>query len=1058
MRTRSRLRSRIRKIVFWGMLLTLTILGGGLFFAYTYVTEGTMLGAMIEAEIPRYLPGSRLVVGRVKLRPFAGEIDLRHVSLHQNLGGLPFESAKIPWLKLRHDARAMLKGKFVPHEVVVAQPTLRLKRRKDGTWNLQGLLADPWPGPFMETPPIEIQNGTVELSEGDAGLVAILRDVSVKVESAGPKKLQFSGSAKGDVFERMSVKGTIDLSNGRVTVEGDVARLTLSETLRRRIPPEVRSKEKELGITGGEVDLRISQVTYDPAATPKIRYQASGRLRSGLWTCSKLPFPINDLSASVSVRDGLLTIERAEGYNGTTVLRVHRGTISLVEPERAPIDLRIDISDLELDQRLRDWTPREYIGLWDDFSPAGRLSVAIHIVREQEGGPIGFGLGIDCLDVAMVYRYFKYPLDHVHGRISREGDRVTLDLKTLVGGKPLRARGAIDHPDDESRSHVMLDFEGEALPIDKTLFDALPPDIRKVVLEFQPTGTVAGHAHVDRTPRVLETDPPEGIVKIDAVLNLNERCTMKWVGLPYPVTNLTGRLELHPNLWKFENMRGSNGQAILTGLGYVQQVGPAVAGNPPPLKVDLRLNADKLPFDDQLRTALPPAWQKTWATLDPIGSCDVDATIVIAPGQPDRYHLVIDPGAATGVRLKFNPLQRPGAEPVAPIEMRMEDVNGRFVFDNGKVWMSDVGFHFHEAPVKFARGTVKVEDSGQFALDVRDLRVEEFRLDSRLRKMMPSVMAEFARRLDESKPFRVNGNLKLGWSGRPGDPAHCEWDHALVVFNDNTIQAGLPLEHIQGQLEHVWGRSDGANLEVHGALSLASVRLLGQHVTSLESPLDVKDGIAKLGDIRGKLLGGEVTGGFGVSLASTPRYEAELNLGGADLRRYAETIPGRQQFRGLVSGQLSLNGLGNDLRTLQGKGEAHITEGDLGELPGFLALLKVLRLSPATKTAFDSADVAFRIENGKTWVDPIRFIGDAFSLQGRGSLDVQGDLDLRFGVLLGRDRFHLLLVSDALREASGQIFTVRVRGTPSFPKFNIEPLPLATDTLQSIGGRRSRLP
>ena len=59
--------------------------------------------------------------------------------------------------------------------MVVSQPTLRLRRRRDGTWNLDGLLADPWPGPWIETPPITIQNATLELipdeeprSAGDA--------------------------------------------------------------------------------------------------------------------------------------------------------------------------------------------------------------------------------------------------------------------------------------------------------------------------------------------------------------------------------------------------------------------------------------------------------------------------------------------------------------------------------------------------------------------------------------------------------------------------------------------------------------------------------------------------------------------------------------------------------------------------------------------------------------------------------------------------------------------------------------------------------------------------
>jgi hypothetical protein len=434
----------------------------------------------------------------------------------------------------------------------------------------------------------------------------------------------------------------------------------------------------------------------------------------------------------------------------------------------------------------------------------------------------------------------------------------------------------------------------------------------------------------------------------------------------------------------------------------------------------------------------------------------VDATIRVAPGQPDYYHLVIDPGATTGIRPRFQRLPRPGVDPGAMIEMRMEDVHGRFIFNNGTVLMSDVSFQFHDAPVNFARGTVRVWDSGQFALQVYDLRAQDFRLDSRLRAKMPPVMADFARRLDEGKTFRVNGNLNLSWSGKLGEPPRCRWDHALVVFNDNTIQAGLPLEHMQGQLANVWGESDGAGLEVHGALDLSSVSLLGQQVTQLESPLDVKNGVAALSNIRGRLLGGEILGGFQVTLDATPRYLARLELGGADLQSYARSLRGRQRFRGQVSGKLVLSGLGNDLRNLQGQGEAAITQGDLGELPGFLPLLKILKLSPATKTAFDSADVLFRIENGKTLIDRIQFTGDVISVLGGGTLDVQGDLDLRLHVLLGRDRIHLPLVSDALREASGQIFQVRVRGTPAFPKPALEPLPMATDAFSTLSRREQR--
>jgi hypothetical protein len=1043
---RMRVRRRLRKIAFWGSFLALTILAGCLCLVYVYVTDSTTLSALIEAEIPRYLPGSRVVLGRVKNRLYWGEIDLKELSLVQMIDRKPFQAVRIPWLRVRHDARAMLQGKFVLREVMVALPVLRLRHRSDGSWNLQGLLANPWPGPTMQTPPIVIQNGTVELFEPGTNSVAILRDVSVKVESSGPHQLKFEGTAQGDAFDRLQVQGTVDLDTGRVTLSGNVSRLVVSETLRGRLPAELRPKVKEVGLTG-EADVRVGHVIYDPATTPRIHYQAVAQLRSGFWTCPKLPFPINDLSASLAVHDGVLSIERAEGYNGATVVRIPQGTVILNTAEPPPLDLRIDVIDLELDQRLRDWTPPPHNELWDIFRPSGRLSVGLRVIREREGGPLRYGIGIDCRDVALVYKFFKYPLDHVRGQIKWQGQTVSLDLETLVGGKPLRASGTIENPGDDA--HVMLDFTGEALPIDETLFNALPPDICKVVKEFQPSGSVGGHAHVDRTPPVHPEDPPEGIVKFDAELDLNDGCAMKWVGLPYPISNLKGQLELHPDNWVFKNMRGSNGQAVIMGSGKVVQLAPNQ------LKVDLSLKGESLPFDKQLKDALPPAWQKTWATIEPYGSCDVQATIHTALGQPDYYHLVIDPGAIAGIRPRFQRLPRPGIDPGGMVELRMEDVKGRFIFENGIVKMIGVGFQFHDAPVKFTRGTVVVEDSGRFALEVSDLFAQDFRIDSRLRDKMPPVMKDFARRLDEGKTFRVMGNLKLGWEGKPGQPPRCQWDHARVVFIDNTIQAGIPLENVQGELANVSGQSDGLNLEVHGALDLDSVSLLGQQVTRLESPLHIKDGVAALSNIRGHLLGGELNGAFQVTLDSTPRYAASLDLRGADLQSYAKSVPGRQQFRGQVSARLSINGLGSDLRALQGSGEAHITEGNVGELPAFLSLLKVLRLSPATKTAFDSADVAFRIENGKTLLDPIRFTGDVISFQGRGTLDVQGDLDLRLRVLMGRDRFHLLLVSDALREASGQFFMVRVRGTPAFPKPTLEPLPLATDAFSTFGTRRA---
>jgi AsmA-like C-terminal region len=300
-------------------------------------------------------------------------------------------------------------------------------------------------------------------------------------------------------------------------------------------------------------------------------------------------------------------------------------------------------------------------------------------------------------------------------------------------------------------------------------------------------------------------------------------------------------------------------------------------------------------------------------------------------------------------------------------------------------------------------------------------------------------------------------------------PTRCRWDKTLVVFNGNSLKTGIPLEHIQGQIESVSGWSDGRLLEVQGILKLASVMFLGQQITEVQSPFHVKQGAARLDNISGSFLKGQLWGEGEVSLDTTPHYRAAFSLEGAQLEEYARTVAGRQSFRGLASARIEINGLGSDIRTLSGQGDAHITQGDLGELPpvlriakalnGLLYLDQALAAQPRAsgKTAdFDSADVAFRIAHGSTVFDSIKFTGNAFSLKGQGTMDPQCNLDLKLDVLWGRDRFHVPLLSEVAREASTSLFVVRVQGTPSAPQVDPEPLPPFSDLLRALKKNRAR--
>ena len=628
-----------------------------------------------------------------------------------------------------------------------------------------------------------------------------------------------------------------------------------------------------------------------------------------------------------------------------------------------------------------------------------------------------------------------------------QGSRIDLKMQTTVGNKPADCVGTIDDPGPDARVH--LEFHAESFPIDETLRKAMPPDVRKVVDQFQPTGSVrVEKAVVVRMPPV-PGDPPQGKVTIDADLALTEegRCAITWEGLPYPVTKVTGRLEIHPDRWIVKDMRGVNNLATVRGGGQVDQVAPGK------LKVDLHLNAEHLPFDDQFRAGPPRGLE---GALDDPEPARAPAMSMRRSGSSRASRTTTTSRSARSPRRSVN-LVLDGAGP-GPVRSfpAMEGVTGTFVYDDGTVTMSDVELPVPRRPGGLPLRHGEGQDGGRFAMRVADLHVTDFRVDAALRQLMPPVMAQFAHRLDEAHTFTIRADLGLGWYGVPGHPPWCDWSNGLVVFYGNAIQAGLPLEHIQGQVEGVDGKFDGKALEVHGLLNLESVALIGQQITRLKSPMDVAGGQARLGPISGNLLDGDLSGSIAIGLDATPTYSSDIWPSATPTSRaWPRPCRAGRSSSGRSPAGSSSAGFGYDVRTLQGHGEAHITHGDLGELPAALRLFKLLNLSKATKTAFDTADVAMHVRDGRTSLDPIQLTGDAFSLRGAGTLDAQGDLNLRLRLLFGRDSWHVRGLSDLIREASGNIFDIHVTGPVASPQYKLEALPIATDAVKrSLGGAR----
>ncbi len=94
-------------------------------------------------------------------------------------------------------------------------------------------------------------------------------------------------------------------------------------------------------------------------------------------------------------------------------------------------------------------------------------------------------------------------------------------------------------------------------------------------------------------------------------------------------------------------------------------------------------------------------------------------------------------------------------------------------------------------------------------------------------------------------------------------------------------------------------------------------------------------------------------------------------------------------------------------------------------------------------------------------MNPIKITGNTISLFGSGTLSPQGDVEMAFKPLYGRDeKLHVPGVSDLTREFGGQLYVITARGPIGSMRTGLTVLPgpsrKAYEFVRKLGDRRSR--
>jgi hypothetical protein len=189
----------------------------------------------------------------------------------------------------------------------------------------------------------------------------------------------------------------------------------------------------------------------------------------------------------------------------------------------------------------------------------------------------------------------------------------------------------------------------------------------------------------------------------------------------------------------------------------------------------------------------------------------------------------------------------------------------------------------------------------------------------------------------------------------------------------------------------------------------------------------------RLRDLRADVFGGTLGGEARVETGPAFRYDVLLEGVGLRLEQFGKHNLGASagaQLTGSARAALHLMGEGTDLLGLKGNGRVDVDSGRMGQLPILLDLVKAVGLRVPDRTAFEQAHLTFAIEGPQLRVQQLDLFGNAVSLRGAGSVDIDGrNVNLDFSATPGRVSQVLPPGIDLIPQAiSEQLLKIKMRG------------------------------
>ena len=1065
--------------------MAVVVIGGG----YFYLHLDDEICRQVQRRFADHYRHLTVEVGAARFEQGRGVFVNNLSLLEPRESGRPQSVLSIDELFLAGNVRIdeLVSGKVHLDKVIVRRPRLRAVRQADGRWNVAALL--PLPKFSDETPSMLIEDATLILEDSTRHAVAplSLRGIDVKVtpgELASASgnlhshTLLVSGTISGAPARELKFTGTISPDDGTLDLAIDIRALEISPELVAAIPGPLSSELHDVELYAS-ADATIHIARNTPGGGP-FQWSAEATLSRGRLGHPLLPQPVTELAATIQADSQKLVVKDLTGKVGAAdvALACERQGWSA----KAPLGLAGRIQGLVVNADMHAALPVGLERLRERFRPSGTVDAEIQLTFD--GHQWRPELTARCRNLSLTdTEKFPYPVDGASGTVSLTRSPATrmmqldLDLVGMAGGRQIRiaakldrlvvpkipvgpggGAGAVAFGDDlpepsgvqlASATSVVrplpkptgwVEISGSGVPIHEQLLAALPAEAQhskaqQFVRSLRPQGLFDFRWRYERLDAAAERgDTSLELKVVDGAIQYER--------FPYPLQQIRGLVTARNGHYTLSNLVGCDRQ----GAGVVTCQGESEASEAG-LDLQLVFQGTNVPLDENLKQSLSPQVQQVWTDLRPQGRVDFTAHVVRRPGQEKPT-----------IEVALQPHEKSVSVEPTFFPYRFEQVDGEAIVTDGRIVLKQLRGLHGRSEFTAEQGDWQATPGGGWQLMLGGLNADRLAFEPDLISAIPPGVQNVVDRLRPAGNFDAyRSTLSFARRGETGQIA-AAWDVQLAC-HQSALRGDLPLENITGGIR-LMGASDGSNATSYGELAIDSLIWNEMQLTNLRGPFWSDSSVCFFGkgattklaqpprSLTGDAFGGSVVADVVLQHAGQPRYNAEISIGAVDLARFArERLGGPNDLTGTVSGKLSLDGAGRSTYALRGKGDLHVVNANIYQLPPLVAMLKVLRNRTPDSTAFDRCDMQFDVRGEHIHFQQLNLLGDAVSLYGRGETNFDRRLDLTFYTLVGPA---IPLWKTVAGHLSEQGLQIKVGGTWDNPQPHREAFPAVNQMLEQI--------